>query len=212
MPIVILLMTGCITTQPPLPFSSEQSPPVYPGYRIGCPDVLDIRFESHPSWNALVSVDIDGTLPLSDAGRPNVHGLTEDQAREEIARVANIAVEDVSLRVVEPRSAKILISGPENGRRRTLPYRGPVSPLVLMADIGATTTETNWNAIYVLRPTLQEAKPAEKLPVNVLAQDLALHPSDHLIIGESRLASFCRLLPRWLQPSYRRLVGLPIRE
>ena len=38
--------------------------------------------------------------------------------------------------------------------------------------------------------------------------NVSVESSDHVFVGETRRASFARLLPNWIRPAYQQLVGL----
>jgi len=186
-------------------------------YHIRCPDLLDIQFRDQPEWNCLASVDVDGSLNLGPAGRPRVDGLTLEEARHEIARTAGTDPAGVGIRLVESRAARIYLNGPINNRQRSIPYRGPERVLDFLWRVDAVQPgQSDLTEVVVIRPNVAEGKASEIYRVNVSAvvfagdhsTNIILQPSDQVYIGETRRSTFSRLVPDWLLPIYRRLVGI----
>src|SRR5437016_304365 len=121
--ILVLLAGGCATSRRTLPPVPERT--VAATYRIGCPDVVEVSFASQPSQDGVATVDIDGRLTLPMLGKPRVEGLTAREAAASIAAVADLPPEDVAVRVLEPRAARVAVTGPDNLRTQTFPYSGP---------------------------------------------------------------------------------------
>lgn len=199
-----------------LPPPAAAGPPPA-AYRIGCPDVLAVEFADHPGWDALASVDVDGGLPLGEPGKPLVAGLTTGEARDAVARAAAVDPARVTVRVADPRAGRIYLVGPDNGRLRAVPYRGPEPVLDFLARVGAVQPHaTKLNDVTVVRPNVAAGVPAEVFRVDVEAvlldgdpaTNVPLRASDEVYVGETRRSSFARLLPDWLRPLYRQLAGL----
>lgn len=214
--IVLLAAAGCSaarTVVPPLPPGDG----IAAGYRIGCPDVLEIQFAEGVQPSVAVSVDVDGRVPLPGVGRPRVEGLTAAEAAAAVAALADLPDEAVTLRVAEPRSATIVITGPDNRRSAILPYTGPEPVLdylrrAEMIPVGSSRLKR----VYVLRSNVATGTPPQLFHIDVesvlfegdTAGNLPLEPGDHIYIGETRRSSISRLLPDWLKPVYRKIVGL----
>jgi protein involved in polysaccharide export with SLBB domain len=183
---------------------------------IGCPDVLEISFLDYPEWDVLVCVDLDGRIPLEHPGNPRVEGRTLEDVRFELARLANVAPERVSLRLAAARSSHIYIHGPIRGRSRIVPYQGPEPVIDMLKRVGGLPPGSKLNQVYVVRPNVAAGQQPEVFRVKVARvlldndqkTNVLLKPSDQVYIGESRESEFSRLLPDWLAPMYRRFVGL----
>ena len=179
-----------------------------PAYTLGCPDLLEVHFAGHPDWDALASVDVDGCLPLGSAGRPRVEGLKLHDARAGIAREARLDADRVSVSLVDPSAEFLNVHGPEANRQQMLVYRVPERVVGLLRRIGALKPGcTDPRDISVLRPNVACGRPSELFRVDFddEATDVALRPGDQIYIGETRRSSFCRLLPNWMKPLYKRL-------
>ncbi len=236
-PVAALLVAGCADARlfrrsapvavpaavapvspPVVPASaSTPAPPDPPVYRIGCPDVVEVAFADRPHWDGLASVDVDGELPLGPAGRVRVEGLSEAAARDAVAAAAGVEPAAVSVRVVDPRAARVFVCGPENGKQRPVAYRGPERALDFLWRVGAVKKGcSDLDDVYVVRSNVSAGGRPQVLRVDVAAvvfdgnpeSNVVLQPSDQVYIGETRRSRFGRLVPEWLQPLYRRLVGL----
>jgi protein involved in polysaccharide export with SLBB domain len=192
-------------------------PAPVPAYRIGCPDVLTVSFIDRPDWDGTASVDVDGRLPLGDAGRPAVAGLPLADARLAVAKAAGLPPARVSVELASPRAGRVYVVGPENGLQRAVPYRGPERVVEFLWRTGAVTRGcADLRAVAVVRPNVAAGGPPTLFDVDVEAVVLAgdqrtnvvLEPSDEVVVGETRRSSFARLLPDWLRPTYEAIVGM----
>lgn len=187
-------------------------------YRVGCGDVVEVLVRVRPDWDSLVSVDVDGTLPLPESlGQPRVQGLTVEEIRTAIAKAASLDPEGVAVRLVDPRASKVTVLGPVNGHARTLAYCGPEPVLEFLVRVGAMQAGTsNLNRVYVLRPNVALGEKADVFHVDVEAvaldgdqtTNLVIRPGDQIYVGETLRSSFGRLLPDWAKPIYRKIVGM----
>jgi polysaccharide biosynthesis/export protein len=201
---------------PPDPQSAAESPAPNPAYRIGCPDVLEVSFLDYPMWDVLVSVDLDGRLPLEHPGKPRVEGLTIEDVRFVLARLAGVAPERVIVRLAAARSSRIFLHGPIRGRSRIVPYQGPEPVTDFLKRVGGLPPGSKLSEVYVVRPNVTMGGQSEIFRVDVprvlIANDPAtnvpLKPSDQVYVGETKRSVFARVLPDWLAPIYRRFVGL----
>ena len=210
-----LLPLGCSATRssvPPLPPTG-----INPAYRIGCPDVLDVKFPASPTHDVLASVDIDGRVVVPGVGKPRVEGLTAAEAQTAIAQMVNLPVDEVKVRVAEARAARIVVAGPDNRRTQFLAYTGPEPVLDFLRRNGCILPgASKLNRVYVLRSNVAAGEQPRLYHVDVEAAlldgdnatNLPLEPGDHVYIGETRRSSLARLLPDWAKPLYRKIVGL----
>lgn len=187
-----------------------------PRYRIGCPDVLEVSVKDRPGSEAIVSVDLDGRLPLEDGDGPRVEGLTLPEAQAEIAKVMGVPAEKVDVRLAVPRSARVYLHGPIRGRLRIVPYQGPELVMDFLGRVGGLPPGSKLNKVFVVRPNVSAGSQSQVYHIDVEAvlldgdtrTNIPLRPSDQLYIGETRRSSFSRILPDWLRPAYRRVAGL----
>jgi polysaccharide export outer membrane protein len=219
-----LLPSGCTDCKflaekcptPPDPQLAAENPSPNPGYLIGCPDVLEIIFLDYPQWNVLVSVDLDGRLPLEFPGRPRVEGRKLDDVRNELARLASVPPDRVSVQLVSARSSRVYIHGPIRGRTRIVPYQGPEPVIDFLKRVGGLPPGSKLSQVYVVRPNVASGERTEVFRVDVprvlvfndQTTNVTLKPSDQVYVGETPGSMFARLLPDWLAPLYRDLVGL----
>src|SRR5687768_5136141 len=158
--VLLPLLAGCAdvkflrTTSPPPPDpkAAAEAPAPDAAYRVGCPDVLAVVFPDRPEWDAVVSVDLDGRLPLEDPGSPRVEGLTVEQVRDELARLAGVQPERVEVALAAPRAARVFLHGPIRGRTRAVPYQGPEPVIDFLKRVGGLPPGSKLNQVYVVRP------------------------------------------------------------
>lgn len=215
-----LLATGCTDARifrAAAPTSPADRLTPDPGYVLGCGDVLAVTFPDQPAWDCLASLGVDGKLPLGPAGTPNLEGLTLEQARQVIARQANLDLGQVDLRLVEIRAGRIYLMGPEAKRMRSVPYQGPESVVSFLDRVGAIKPGcSDLRDVKVIRSNVAAGRLPDVIRVDVEAivldhdptTNVPLQPSDQVVVGETRRSSFSRLLPAWLRPFYRKLMGL----
>jgi len=198
-----------------MPIATVPLPPVdQPDYALGCPDLVEVRFDDHPAWDALASVDVDGTLHLGSAGRPRVEGRRLAAARDAIAEEARVEPSRVKVMLVDPSAKFLTVHGPEANRQQMLVYRGPERAVELLQRTGALKPGcTDPRDVSVVRPNVAKGSPPEMFHVDFDAifldgderTNIPLQPGDQIYVGETRRSSFGRLLPNWLVPAYRRL-------
>ena len=217
---MLLFVSGCVSSRAERVqlSASDSLPAAVSQYRVGCGDVLEFHSRVRPDWDSLVSVDVDGTLPLPESlGSPRVQGLTLEEIRLVIAKAASLDPEGFTVRLVDPRAAKVNVLGPVNGQARTLAYCGPEPVVEFLVRIGAMQSGTsNLNRVYVLRPNVAIGEKAEVFHVDVDAitiddnqkTNLTIQPGDQIYVGETRRSTFARLLPDWARPVYRKIVGM----
>lgn len=210
-----LFALGCAGVQEAV--RRESAPPeCHAPYTIGCADVLDISFTHQPELDGLASVGIDGTVPLGGPGHALVEGTTPESASARIAEIVGIPREQVRVALAAPRSGRVYITGPENKKLRSEPYRGPEPTLAFLERVRAIEPgAADLRDIHVVRPNVASGENAEVYEIEVAAcragndlSNVVLRPSDHIYIGESRRSRFVRYLPDWFKPVYRKLVGL----
>lgn len=219
-----VLLTGCADCrflsqkcpQPRDPQVAADTPAPDVAYRVGCPDVLEVSFADFPGWDALVSVDLDGRLPLQSPGSPHAEGHMLNEIRVELARMAGVPPDRVVVRLAAPRSSRVFVHGPIRGRTRIVPYQGPEPVIDFLTRVGGLPPGSKLNQVYVVRPNVATGAQPEVFRVNVPAvlidgnpaTNVVLQPSDEVYIGETSRSVFARVLPDWLGPAYRRLSGL----
>ncbi|HET6574947.1 MAG TPA: hypothetical protein VFG68_15180 [Fimbriiglobus sp.] len=220
----VVLLAGCADARvfrgPPEVVQAgyrADAPPAEPAYRLGCADVLEVLFTGRPEWDCLASVGLDGRLPLGAAGSPLVEGATAEEATAAVARWTGLDPAGVSVRLVAARAGRVYIHGPEGDRQRAVAYRGPEPAVAFLWRVGAIKQgSTDLRDVSVVRPNVAVGGRPEVFRVDVGAvvldgdhqTDVTLQPSDQVYVGETRRSQFARLLPDWLRPLYRKLVGL----
>jgi protein involved in polysaccharide export with SLBB domain len=220
----VVLLAGCTDARvflgPPAVVQAgyrADAPPAVPAYRLGCADVVEVTFTDRPDWDRLAAVGLDGRLPLGDVGSPLVEGATVEEAAAAVAKWIGLNPARVSVRLAEPRAARVYVHGPEGDRQRAVAYRGPEPVVEFLWRVGAIKQgSTDLRDVYVVRPNVAVGGRPEVFQVDVgavvldadHATNVTLRPSDQVYVGETHRSRFSRLLPKWLRPLYRKLVGL----
>jgi protein involved in polysaccharide export with SLBB domain len=202
--------------QPPDPQAAADAPAPDVAYRVGCPDVLEVAFADFPMWDVLAAVDLDGRLPLQSPGSPRAEGRTLDDVRDELARMASVPPDRVTVRLAAPRSSRVFLHGPIRGRTRVVPYQGPEPVIDFLKRVGGLPPGSKLSQVYVVRPNVASGGQPEVFRVDVPAvlidadqeTNVPLKPSDEVYVGETSRSVFARILPSWLGPAYRRVSGL----
>jgi polysaccharide export outer membrane protein len=223
-PALVCLFAGCADCrflshkcpQPPDPTEAAETPAPDAAYRVGCPDVLEVSFADFPGWDALASVDLDGRLPLQSPGKLRAEGRTLKDIRDELARTAGVAPDRVEVRLAAPRSSRVYVHGPIRGRTRVIPYQGPEPVIDFLARVGGLPPGSKLNQVYIVRPNVAAGEKPQVFRVDVPAvlsdnnptTNIPIKPSDEVYVGETSRSVFARVLPDWLGPAYRRLIGL----
>ena len=186
-------------------------------YVLGCGDVLLITFASHPHWDCLVSLSIDGSAPIGWPRDPMLADTTLSEAVERVTAHAPEAVESVSIQLIETRAGHIYLSGPENDQQRVVDYHGPETVIDFLVRAGALRPGcANLKNVQVVRPNVAVGMQAVEYEVDVEAivhhhdptTNVLLQPSDLVYVGEMWRSRMGRLLPDWFRPTYRILVGI----
>jgi protein involved in polysaccharide export with SLBB domain len=219
--LLALLLAGCAGADVFRGSPSTGGPAVVPdgeaAYRVGCADVLEVAFADRPGWDCLASVGLDGRLPLGEPGSPAVEGATADEVRAAVAGLVGVDPGRVRVRLADARAGRVYVSGPEAGQLRAVPYRGPEPTVAFLWRVGAMKQGcTDLRHVTVTRTNVAEGGPPQVFKVDVEAvvldgdnrTDVVLRPSDQVTVGETLRSRFGRLLPTWLRPLYRKVVGL----
>jgi polysaccharide export outer membrane protein len=223
-PVLVCLAAGCADCrflsqkcpQPPDPRAAADAPAPDAAYRVGCPDVLEVAFADTPAWDVFAAVDLDGRLPLESPGRPRAEGRTLAEIRDELARLAGVPPDRVTVRLAAARSSRIYLHGPIRGRTRVVPYQGPEPVIDFLTRVGGLPPGSKLSQVYVVRPNVASGSRPEVFRVNVPAvlidgnptTNVTLKPSDEVYVGETSRSVFSRVLPEWLATAYRRATGL----
>ncbi|MBA4192302.1 MAG: hypothetical protein C0467_30395 [Planctomycetaceae bacterium] len=223
-PLFALFCVGCADCKflrktcptPSDPIVAAQTPAPDTAYRVGFPDVLELAFADYPEWDVYASVDLDGRVALAHPGSPRVEGRTLEDIRHELARLARIDPERVTVRLAAARSSRIYLHGPIRGRCRVVPYQGPEPVIEFLKRVGGLPPGSKLNQVYIVRPNVATGARPEVFQVDVQdvlvdnnhATNVPLKPSDEVYIGETKRSVLARILPDWLGPLYRRVAGL----
>jgi polysaccharide biosynthesis/export protein len=207
---------GCAGLNPPVACGVVRSAyePV-PVYRVGCPDVLAVRFVDRPQLDCLVAVDLDGRLPVSDSIHPHVEGETLADTRQSLAAATGCDPTRVVVELADARTGRLYLFGPELSRQRIVPFIGNERLLDLLHRTGCLRdVSADLGDVFVLRPNVAAGQPPVVFRTDLRAvqsgdhsTNVLLEPGDQIHVGENRRSSFARLLPDWLKPGFCRMFG-----
>lgn len=159
-----------------------------------------------PAWDAVASVGVDGRLPLGPAGRPLVAGLPLSAVQGVVARSAKQDAAAVTVRLVEVRSARVYLIGPENGRSGSVPYRGPESVSAYLGRAGLLDdVSADLSNITLTRANVAAGGAPQIISIDLEAatngkaeHDPTVQPSDQIAVGETWRSRLRRLIPEWV--------------
>jgi polysaccharide biosynthesis/export protein len=193
-------------------------PAVVAQYQVGCGDVLKLQFQLRPDWDCLCSVDVDGTLPLPESiGKIRVQGLTTEQIVASLSQASSLNSQGIEVSLIDARASKVTVLGPVNLQAKSIAYCGPEPVMDFLVRVGAIQTGTsNLNRVYLLRPNVAVGERADVFHVDVDSftlegdqkTNIAIQPGDQIYVGETKRSIYSRLLPKWIRPLYRQLVGM----
>jgi hypothetical protein len=165
-----------------------------------------------PEVDCLVSVDVDGRISLGERGQIRVDGLSVDTVQRVAARELNVKPKDVEVQLVQARSTRLFVHGPERNRQLALGYVGAESIGDVIRRLpGVQSGCLDYRVITVVRPNVANGEKSEQFnikPSSELMKEFVVQPGDHIYLAESRRSSFYRLLPEWLKPFYGWWMGV----
>jgi protein involved in polysaccharide export with SLBB domain len=132
----------------------EPAPDVLACYRVGCPDVLEIQVVNRPFLSVRTPIGPDGRLSVPALGKPRIDGLTVREITQQIAQLAGVTPDQVSVRVVEFNSQRLYLFGQVAGLQRGVSYQGPETVLELLQRVGGITAGAEPDEVYVVRSSI----------------------------------------------------------
>lgn len=180
-------------------------------YRVGCPDVLEVRLDNRPELSGTFTVGPNGRIELKDYGTVRVEGRTLPEIARLVAHETGTEPEAVRVRVVEFRSQFVLLFGQVIGWQRTVPYQGQETVLDLLRRVGGITPGAEPEDVHVVRTHLAAGQRPEVFHVDLQAivmkhdhrTNIRLQPFDQIYVGENRQARVEKFFPPWLRPAYQ---------
>jgi protein involved in polysaccharide export with SLBB domain len=180
-------------------------------YRVGCPDVLEVRIDDRPELSGTFTVGPTGRIELKDYAPLRVDGRTLPEIARLVARETGTDAQAVQVRVVEFHSQFLVLFGQVIGWQRTVPYQGQETVLDLLRRVGGITPAAQPEDVHVVRTHLATGQRPEVFHVDleaiVMRQDhrtnVRLLPFDQIYVGETRQARVEKFFPPWLRPAYQ---------
>ena len=179
-------------------------------YRVGCPDVLQIRAEDRREFDGQYVVGPNGRVKLGRYGEIRAEGRTLPEIARVVAEAIGSSPEKVRVRVVEFCSRHLVLIGEVVGRHRTIPYQGRETVLEVLQRSGGITQGAEPTEIYVLRSHIGDLQRPEVFHVDLQsivlnknhASNIQVLPYDQIHVGETRQARVEKCIPPWLRPVY----------
>jgi polysaccharide export outer membrane protein len=179
----------------PVPAASDTAAAIVPsgvlpplGYTIGPDDVLSIVFWREKDMSAEVVVRPDGRISLPLVNDVDAAGLTPEQLRVNVTKLASKFIEEPTVTVVVKNinSRKVFITGQVN-KPSQYTLSGPTTVLQLIAMAGGVLEYADSENITVVSTV--DGKPAsfrfnykEVVKRKNLAQNVQLKPGDTVIV------------------------------
>lgn len=179
-------------------------------YRVGCPDVLQIRAEDRREFDGQYVVGPNGRVKLGRYGEIRAEGRTLPEIARVVAETIGSSPEKVRVRVVEFCSRHLVLIGEVVGRHRTIPYQGRETVLEVLQRSGGITQGAEPTEVYVLRSHIGDLQRPEVFHVDLQsivlnknhASNIQVLPYDQIHVGETRQARVEKCIPPWLRPIY----------
>jgi polysaccharide export outer membrane protein len=159
-----------------------------PGYVIGAEDVLAVLFWREKELSGDVAVRPDGKITLPLINDIQAAGLTPDELRDRVNKMASQFVEDPNATVLVRaiNSRKVFITG-QVAKPGAYPLGGPTTVLQLIAMAGGVAEYADSENIAIMRT--ENGRP-QALRFNYkdvskrknLAQNIELKPGDTIVV------------------------------
>jgi protein involved in polysaccharide export with SLBB domain len=216
--LLLFLLTGCVKDRGDLEKSllatrnsAQRSAGVEDAYRVGCPDLIELRVEERSEFSGTYPIGADGKINLGDYGALRVEDLTVGEIAALLAREIGVAPAQVHARVAEFHNSYVILFGAIAGSQRSIAYRGQETVLDLLQRVGGISVGAEPQDIYVVRPHLGDSQRPEVFHVDLQAivvkhdykSNLRIMPFDQIYVGETRQAKVEKALPPWLRPVYQ---------
>jgi protein involved in polysaccharide export with SLBB domain len=185
-------------------------------YSVNCPDILDVRIDSHPELSGPREIGPDGRIDLGAKGRLRVEGRTLTEVALLLSGVYAVPSASAHVRVAEYKSRQLYLIGQVAGIQHVVPYQGPETIVDLLHRVGGVTPAAAPDAVRVVRSHISEGKPPEVFRVDLQAilvrhdarTNIYVRPQDQIFVGETRQFSVLKCIPPWLRPMYETLCGM----
>jgi len=169
------------------PRPADQGVEVPAEYVVGAGDVLGINFWRDPDMTGDVTVRPDGRITLPLLGDVDTSGLTPEELKLKITKLASKLIEDPTVTVIVRtiNSRRVFISGAVR-TPGAHPVNGPLTVMHLISLAGGLTEYADKKNITIIRA----GQPPLKFNYNDvekgknLAQNILLKPGDQVVVPE----------------------------
>ena len=221
---ILMLLSGCTSTrtlikqaiggvQPPAVIRDQT---VEDGYRLGCPDVVEIAIANWPEASGRFVIGAEGRIAYPALGNPRVEGETTASLAKRVSKELDVPVEQIQCHIIDHRSRAVYVHGPIEGGDRAVLYRGPENIVSFIRRCGGLLPGADILDVTVVRANVARGEKPRVYVVDLQAILLAgdptsnvlLEPFDDIYIGELPRSKFGRALPHWMRPMYRGFCGV----
>jgi protein involved in polysaccharide export with SLBB domain len=210
--------SGCVTSREriaeamaskaPAPVLREQT--VEEGYRIACPDVVEITLDGMPELSGEYPVTTEGRIELAAFGNPRIEGQTSSSLVEFLAVELRLPAERIHCKVASHRSRVVFVHGPIEGGERIEVYRGPENVVAFLRRCGGLSSGADVCDVHVIRGNVASGAKPQVFRVDLEAillrgdarTNVLLQPFDEICVGELPRSRIGKTLPGWLRPFF----------
>jgi polysaccharide biosynthesis/export protein len=215
-------LTGCASHQKELRqlYKDRQASGLVPPshhedeYAPAYPDRLKLEFTTHPQWNGLYPITVDGRIALAGYAIL-IENLPIGQLRISLADFLKISPEEMKITVAQHYSRVVIVHGAITGGTRHVDYQGPESVMDVLSRMGGLSEDADLRRISLVRSNIAQGTKQQIFDINLekllktgeLEENLTIQPNDEIYIAENRRANLAKILPPFMMPVYNKLRG-----
>ena len=175
-----------------------------PRYRLQPNDVIEIQYRYTPEYNQTASVQPDGFVTLQLVGDVKLDGLTLDQARASILKLASARLHDPEIFILLKDYEKPhFVVGGEVASPGRFELRGHVTAVEAIAIAGGfKAASAKHSQVILFRRIDAENGETRTLDLKkimykpMLEEDVTLRPGDMLLVPQNRISKIERII-KW---------------
>jgi len=194
----------------PTPAAPGQTPPAQEPaaaaaeslYKLQASDVLFVKFRYTPEYDSTVAIQPDGFITLPIVGEVKVSGLTTQEARREIVRVASTRLRDpeITVELKDFQRPRFVVGG-QVEKPGQFELRGRVTLLEAVAMAGGFKTSARHSQVVLFR-RYDETRAVTRVinakalsQANHIVEDPDLRSGDLIFVPQNKISKIERLVP-----------------
>ena len=202
----LLLIALCCVAMTGRSIAQQQRPPrlttvTEERYRLQPGDVLDIQFRYSPEFNQTVTVQPDGYVSLEISGDIKVAGMTVEQTRQAILKVASKRLRDPVATVIlkEFQKPYFVVAG-EVAQPGKIEMRERVTAIQAIMLAGGMKETAKSSQVVVFRQINSQVAEVKLLNLKSirrtsdLENDLTLQPGDMVFVPRDKISKIERFM------------------